>query len=193
VDRQVTISVTVGRRGIRAIIGALLVVALAIPATVIASHDFSDVPNSNTFHQDISDIKTRGITTGCGSGIYCPADNVTREQMAGFINRVFRAEGTVMAYATVDANGTVRESYTRNFGAVSVAAHNLTGFYSVTLGGLTIRPDQAITVTPRETFGIEQCNVFQGNSNKTTVDVFCHNAEPGSPAADVAFTLVVYN
>ena len=40
----------------------------------------------------------RGITTGCGSGIYCPADNVTREQMAGFINRVFRAEGDVLEH-----------------------------------------------------------------------------------------------
>ncbi len=192
-DRQVTITVTVGRRGIRAIVAALLVVALVVPATVIASHSFTDVPNSHTFHQDISDVLERGLTSGCGATTYCPDDNVTRGQMAAFLNRIFRTEGTVAAYATVEANGTLREGYARNFGTISVANHTLIGFYSVTMGGLTIRPDQAITVTPRETFGIQQCNVFQGNAAKTTVDVFCHNAEPGSPAADVAFTLVVYN
>ena len=192
-DRQVTINITVSRRGVRLIAGALLVLALVIPATVVATHDFADVPNDHTFHSDISDIVDRGLTTtGCGGGNYCPDANVTRGQMAGFLNRVFRAEGTVMAYATVEADGTVREAYTRNFGSVSVS-HTLIGFYAVTLGGLTIRPDQAITVTPRETFGIEQCNVFQGAANKTTVDVFCHTAEPGSAAANVAFTVVVYN
>lgn len=192
-DRQVTLSITVGRRGVRAIVMGLVVLALAVPATVLASHAFTDVPNSHPFHTDIGAMVTRGISpTGCGGGNYCPDANVTRGQMAAFINRIFSAEGTVMAYATVDADATVRESYARNFGAVSVA-HPQIGYYQVTLGGLTIRPDQAIVITPRETFGIQQCFTFQGDANKTTVEVFCHDAEPGSPAANIAFTVVVFN
>ena len=191
-DRQLTVSLTIGRRGARLIAAALLIVALAVPVAVIASDAFSDVPNSNTFHDDISAMKERGITTGCAPTLYCPKDNVTREQMAGFLNRIFRSEGTAMGYASVEANGDVAEGYARNLGAVTVA-HTLAGYYQVTLGGLTVRPDQVIIVQPRETFGNEVCRVFQGAANKTTVEVFCHTVAAGSPAVNIAFNVVVYN
>ena len=191
-DRPVTITLTIGRRSARMIAAALLVVAIAVPAAVIASDSFADVPNSNTFHDDISAIADRGITTGCGGGNYCPAANMTRAEMAGFINRIFRAEGTIAGYASVEANGTLREGYARNLAAVSVT-HTLVGFYQVTLGGVTIRPDQVIHVSPRETFGNEVCRVFQGSANKTTVDVFCHTVAAGSPAVDIPFSVTVLN
>jgi hypothetical protein len=28
-----------------------------------------------------------GITNGCGSGVYCPTQAITREQMAAFLHR----------------------------------------------------------------------------------------------------------
>ncbi len=55
---------------------------------VLASHQFGDVPNSNPFHADIDALVDAGITAGCGNGNYCPKANVTREQMAAFMNRL---------------------------------------------------------------------------------------------------------
>ncbi len=81
------ISIRLSRRRMAAII---FVVAglLAVPAYVLASHQFTDVPNSNTFHDDIDAIADVGVTTGCAAGKYCPKDYVTREQMAAFLNRL---------------------------------------------------------------------------------------------------------
>jgi hypothetical protein len=30
-----------------------------------------------------------GITSGCGDGIYCPTDHVSRDQMAVFLSKAF--------------------------------------------------------------------------------------------------------
>lgn len=191
-DRNINVSLTIGRRTARSIGAAILVAALLVPGVAIAADSFGDVPDSNTFHDDIGAILERGITTGCGGGNYCPAENVTREQMAAFLNRIFRAQGTATGYASVEANGTVAEGYARNLGPVSVT-HTVAGYYRVSLGGLTIRPDQVIVVQPRETFGNEVCRVFQGSANKSTVEVFCHTIADGSPAVNIAFNVVVYN
>lgn len=70
-----------------AIIGALLLA----PAAVWASHSFTDVPDSNTFHEDIDAIADARVTRGCNppeNTEYCPEDFVTREQMAAFMNRL---------------------------------------------------------------------------------------------------------
>ena len=50
---------------------------------------FNDVPASNSFCGYIKRLSELGITTGCGSGNYCPAGSVTREQMAAFLARAF--------------------------------------------------------------------------------------------------------
>jgi hypothetical protein len=48
---------------------------------------FNDVPVSHPFFNEIEKMAARGITLGCGNGNYCPDANVTREQMAIFIER----------------------------------------------------------------------------------------------------------
>ena len=50
---------------------------------------FSDVPASSPFCPWIEELARRGITAGCGGGRYCPADPVTREQMAVFVTATF--------------------------------------------------------------------------------------------------------
>ena len=76
------------RRGFHRPIGiTALLVTLVLPGVVLASHQFSDVPDSNTFHTSISNLKLAGITAGCGGGKYCPNDPVTRGQMAAFLGR----------------------------------------------------------------------------------------------------------
>jgi hypothetical protein len=71
-----------------------LVLALTIPAgVVLASHRFSDVPTGSSIHDDVEAIADAGVTTGCGGGLYCPNDNVTRGQMAQFMNRLGALDG----------------------------------------------------------------------------------------------------
>jgi chitinase len=54
------------------------------PCTTAA---FADVPCSSVFAPWIQDLVNRGITIGCGGGLYCPTSPVTREQMAVFLLR----------------------------------------------------------------------------------------------------------
>ena len=73
----------------RLVTGLALAVALvAFPLGALASHQFGDVPDSNPFHADIDALADSGVTTGCGGGNFCPSANVTREQMAAFMNRL---------------------------------------------------------------------------------------------------------
>ena len=95
-------------------IGFLLVLALLlIPATALAGHQFTDAPNSNIFHNDISWLADKGITKGCNPPAntrFCPKNNVTREQMAAFMHRAEKQLGTRYGGAfetdTVLPNGT---------------------------------------------------------------------------------------
>ena len=50
---------------------------------------FNDVPASSPFCRWIEELVRRGITGGCGGGIYCPPQPVTREQMAVFLSATF--------------------------------------------------------------------------------------------------------
>ena len=60
------------------------VLAIAVP---VAWATFSDVPPSNPFYADINAIQGAGITGGCGSGNFCPTDNITRQAEAAFVHR----------------------------------------------------------------------------------------------------------
>jgi hypothetical protein len=191
VDRTINLSITISRRTGRLVAAALLVLALVVPGTALANHLFGDVSNANTFHTTISNVYARGLTGGCGGGNYCPNDPVTRGQMSAFLDRIFKADGLPLGYASINSNGTVASGYARNLGAVT-AARPQNGYYQITFGGLTITDDHVIIVQPRQTFGNEVCRVFQGTSG-TTAEVFCHTIADGSPAVNIAFNVVVYN
>ena len=55
---------------------------LPAPATGTA---FPDVPASNPFARWIEELAREGVTGGCGGGLYCPDNPVTRQQMAVFL------------------------------------------------------------------------------------------------------------
>jgi hypothetical protein len=85
------------RVGMIAVVTAMIVA----PVTAWAAHSFNDVPNSNTFHEDIAWLKDAGVTLGCNpptNTLFCPKDNVTREQMSAFMRRL--AENKVVDAAT---------------------------------------------------------------------------------------------
>ena len=74
-----------------AVLAALVGALVATPIAVYASHSFSDVPDSNTFHADIEWLADAGVTKGCNPPAnteYCPKDEVTRETMAAFLHRL---------------------------------------------------------------------------------------------------------
>ena len=57
------------------------------PACVAAAELFTDVPASSPFCRWIEELARRGVVGGCGTGIYCPTNPATREQMAVFVLR----------------------------------------------------------------------------------------------------------
>lgn len=58
--------------------------ALDLPDTGV---DFFTDDNGSVHEGAINRIAAAGITTGCGSGRYCPGAKVSREQMAAFLRR----------------------------------------------------------------------------------------------------------
>ncbi len=86
-----------------ALVGSVIGAVIAIPVAVYASHSFTDVANSNTFHDDIAWLRDSGVTKGCNPPAntqFCPGDEVTREQMAAFMHRL--ASNQVVDAGTVD-------------------------------------------------------------------------------------------
>ena len=61
--------------------------ALGLP--VAAGDHFTDDDAFYAHEDDINRLFEAGVTRGCGTGIYCPGDAVTREQMAAFLHRAF--------------------------------------------------------------------------------------------------------
>jgi hypothetical protein len=58
-----------------------------------ATPAFADVPCSDPLAPWINELVQRGVTAGCGGGNYCPANPVTRDQMAVFLILTARGPG----------------------------------------------------------------------------------------------------
>jgi hypothetical protein len=71
-----------------ALIIATLTLAMGIPLGIALAAHFGDVPNSHPFHSDIAAISDAGVTSGCGGGNFCPDREITRAEMAAFLNRL---------------------------------------------------------------------------------------------------------
>jgi hypothetical protein len=63
------------------------------PWAVHVGESFSDVPSSNPFYRFVETLLHKNITVGCGTGVYCPANPVTREQMAVFVLAAKEGQG----------------------------------------------------------------------------------------------------
>ncbi|MDH5420516.1 MAG: S-layer homology domain-containing protein [Acidimicrobiia bacterium] len=80
---------------------ALVTALVVAPAVAVASHGFTDVPDSHLFHNNIQWMKDNGVTLGCNppaNDKYCPNNTVNRGQMAAFMQRL--AENKVVDAAT---------------------------------------------------------------------------------------------
>jgi uncharacterized protein (DUF1800 family) len=65
--------------------------------------DFADVPSSSAVHASVEQMLRDGITSGCGSGNYCPNASITRAQMAVFLLRASHGS----SYVPPPATGTI--------------------------------------------------------------------------------------
>jgi subtilisin family serine protease len=66
---------------------------------------FDDVPEDHLFFGDITWLAQQGITRGCNppaNTLFCPEDNVTRGQMAAFLNRALELAPTTEDFFTDD-------------------------------------------------------------------------------------------
>ncbi len=62
---------------------------------------FGDVPSDAFAAEWIEELAALGVTAGCGGGLYCPNDPVTRDQMAVFLLKTLEGSG----YTPPDATG----------------------------------------------------------------------------------------
>lgn len=75
------------RRRPWAVLGVVALLAVAVPATAQVA-GFRDVDGAYVHSDAIAQLRTAGVTIGCGDGSrYCPTDEVTRGAMASFIAR----------------------------------------------------------------------------------------------------------
>jgi hypothetical protein len=73
------------------------------PPPCVAGVPFADVTCSTFYDAWIEQFARDGITSGCGNGDYCPNENVTRAQMAVFVEAAMHGTGnwpphTVLVY-----------------------------------------------------------------------------------------------
>jgi hypothetical protein len=68
---------------------------------------FPDVPCASPFAPWVQELVARGITSGCGGGLYCPTAPVTREQMAVFLLKTLEGAGFTPPPCTTASFGDV--------------------------------------------------------------------------------------
>ena len=98
--------VRIPKRWMRVGLVALVTAIVVAPVTAFATHSFTDVPETNTFHNDIAWMAAAGVTKGCNPPAnteFCPKDNVTRETLAAFMRRL--AENQVVDAGELDGKG----------------------------------------------------------------------------------------
>ena len=84
--------------------------ALNLPATPT---DYFTDDEGSSYENDIDRVREAGITTGCGAGLYCPASNVTRAQMASFLVRALGlSAGADIDYFTDETRRRTRRTST---------------------------------------------------------------------------------
>jgi hypothetical protein len=99
------------RRRLIITLATLLLVAVVPVAVMAAGGTFTD-DDTSIFEADIEWMAANGITSGCGTGLYCPDDNVTRGQMAAFMKRLATSKVVDAATAVTADHATTADSAT---------------------------------------------------------------------------------
>lgn len=83
---------------------ALVVVALLVPVTAIATHTFSDVPDGTYYTDAVAWAANNGVTTGTSATTFSPDQAVTRGQNVTF---AYRYDRNVVQPALTDLESAV--------------------------------------------------------------------------------------
>lgn len=110
-------------------------------------HPLTDVAGSSFAYDAVACLYNLGITNGTSATAYSPADEVTREQMAAFIGRLFRLVSV-----------TDRSSPT-TFGDVSAASFTYLDIGCIAALGITTGTSQ-IRYSPSDVVTSEQIVAF---------------------------------
>jgi hypothetical protein len=92
----------------RALLVSSVFAVLVAPAAW-ANHQFSDVPAASPHHAAVSALFGARITGGCAPGLYCPASNVRRDEMASFLQRGLGRNGASGSTAGIALTGTFQD------------------------------------------------------------------------------------
>jgi hypothetical protein len=184
---------------------AALMVTTVLSTAVVASHIFTDVPDSNQFHGSISWMSENEVTRGCNppdNDEYCPKDNVTREQMASFMRRLAQTYGTVGDQVTDSGNQVTINSASgievasievtpKAEANVALNAHATIGSSGASVGDFQIHRDSCtgtlIASGTWQTGDVDEAFTFALTGvdvvNSDTTYVLCVDREDGSPDA----------
>jgi hypothetical protein len=76
-----------------------------------ASHNFGDVPTGAFYHDFVQFLVDNGITAGCGPGLFCGEQAVTRGQVAVFLKKLNDLVRSQTPWAVVDFDGTLARGF----------------------------------------------------------------------------------
>lgn len=91
---------------------ALFALALSPLALAAPCAGFTDADDASSFCASVEWMRNRGITLGCATNLYCPAESVNRLQLAVFLDRmgnvVFQQGGN--AFGATAVLGTIDQA-----------------------------------------------------------------------------------
>jgi glucose/arabinose dehydrogenase len=157
----------------------------------LVAPEFSDIASSS-FIDDIHWILYEGITTGCTATKYCPTADVTREQMAIFLDRALHLPTTSTDYFS-DDTGRTGEAAINRVAAAGITSGCATGQYcptdKVTRGAMAsfLARAFALPATATDYFTDDTGTTHESNINKVAAAGITSGCTPTTycPSADV--------
>ena len=161
----------------------------AVQAPAVIFEPFMDIAAS-MFRSDIIWIYLEGITSGCGTRLYCPNANVTRAEMASFLARALSLPPTATDYFADDAASPHQDNINR-LAAAGVTTGCAAGLFcpgaNVTRGEMAsfLARALALQATQTDFFTDDETSLHEDNINRLaaagvttgcTATTFCPNA-----------------
>lgn len=131
------ISFSFSRRSLKLVLAMAVVVTVLAPVAVIAAGGTFVDDDASEFESSIEWLAANGITSGCGEDTFCPEDNVTRGQMAAFMQRLATKKVVDAATAvTADSLGGISASELLANQPIGVGHYTLPGLAGTGVTGV---------------------------------------------------------
>jgi hypothetical protein len=167
------------RAGVIVTIALALVVSASVPAFgggLPPGGTFTD-DNGNAHEGYVEAIAAAGVTSGCEEGLYCPADSVTRGQMASFLARALDLPASITDWFSDDDTST----HEANINRIADAGVTL-GFSDGTFRPDDLVPrDQMASFLARAVDGLvvatqDYFDDDDGNTHEDNINIMAENA-----------------